>query len=29
VGLHEAVDTSTPMGRAMLHICGAFAERER
>jgi DNA invertase Pin-like site-specific DNA recombinase len=27
--LHEAVDTSTPMGRAMFHIAGAFAELER
>src|SRR6266851_9288769 len=29
VSLHEAVDTSTPMGRAMFHIAGAFAELER
>jgi DNA invertase Pin-like site-specific DNA recombinase len=29
VSLHEAVDTSIPMGRAMFHICGAFAELER
>ena len=29
VSLHEAVDTSTPMGRAMFHIAGAFAEFER
>lgn len=29
VSLHEAVDTSTPTGRAMFHICGAFAEFER
>src|SRR5262249_3019851 len=29
VSLPEAVDTSTPMGRAMLHIAGAFAELER
>src|SRR5262245_22359637 len=29
VSLHEAVDTSTPMGRAMFHIAGAFAEIER
>lgn len=29
VSLHEAIDTSTPMGRAMFHICGAFAELER
>jgi DNA invertase Pin-like site-specific DNA recombinase len=27
--LHEAVDTATPMGRAMFHIAGAFAELER
>src|SRR5262245_2966069 len=29
VSLHEAIDTSTPMGRAMFHIAGAFAELER
>src|SRR5262249_45725974 len=29
VSLHEAVDTSTPMGRAIFHIAGAFAELER
>src|SRR5229473_3937840 len=29
VSLHEAVDTSTPIGRAMFHIAGAFAELER
>jgi hypothetical protein len=29
VSLHEAVDTSPPMGRAMFHIAGAFAELER
>jgi DNA invertase Pin-like site-specific DNA recombinase len=29
VFLHEAIDTSTPMGRAMFHIAGAFAELER
>src|SRR5215813_3409756 len=29
VSLPEAVDTSTPMGRAMFHIAGAFAELER
>ena len=29
VSLHEAVDTSTTMGRAMFHIAGAFAELER
>jgi DNA invertase Pin-like site-specific DNA recombinase len=29
ISLHEAVDTSTPMGRAMFHIAGAFAELER
>jgi DNA invertase Pin-like site-specific DNA recombinase len=29
VSLHEAVDTSTPMGRAMFHVAGAFAELER
>src|SRR5262245_50944376 len=29
VSLHEAIDTSTPMGRAMFHIAGAFAEIER
>jgi DNA invertase Pin-like site-specific DNA recombinase len=29
VSLHEAVDTSTPMGRAMFHIAGAFAELKR
>lgn len=29
VSLHEAMDTSTPMGRAMFHIAGAFAELER
>ena len=29
VSLHEAVDTSTPMGRAMFHIAGAFAGLER
>jgi DNA invertase Pin-like site-specific DNA recombinase len=29
VSLHETVDTSTPMGRAMFHIAGAFAELER
>lgn len=29
VSLHEALDTSTPMGRAMFHIAGAFAELER
>jgi DNA invertase Pin-like site-specific DNA recombinase len=29
VSLHEAVDTSTPMGRVMFHIAGAFAELER
>jgi DNA invertase Pin-like site-specific DNA recombinase len=29
VSLHEAIDTSTAMGRAMFHIAGAFAELER
>lgn len=29
VSLHESIDTSTPMGRAMFHIAGAFAELER
>src|SRR5262249_26676349 len=29
VSLHEAIDTSTPMGRTMFHITGAFAELER
>jgi DNA invertase Pin-like site-specific DNA recombinase len=29
VSLHEPVDTSTPMGRVMFHIAGAFAELER
>jgi DNA invertase Pin-like site-specific DNA recombinase len=29
VSLHEGVGTSTPMGRAMFHIAGAFAELER
>jgi putative DNA-invertase from lambdoid prophage Rac len=29
VSLHEAVDTSTAMGRAMFDIAGAFAELER
>jgi DNA invertase Pin-like site-specific DNA recombinase len=29
VSLHEADDSSTPMGRAMFHIAGAFAELER
>jgi DNA invertase Pin-like site-specific DNA recombinase len=29
VSLHEAIDTSTPMGRCMFHVCGAFAELER
>jgi DNA invertase Pin-like site-specific DNA recombinase len=29
VSLHEAIDTSTPIGRAMFHIAGAFAELER
>src|SRR4029077_10424334 len=29
ISLREAVDTSTPMGRAMFHIAGAFAELER
>ena len=26
VSLHEAIDTSTPIGRAMFHIAGAFGE---
>jgi len=28
VSLHEAIDTSTPIGRVMFHIAGAFAALE-